>query len=204
MNTSKLVKISKVLDKVFKIVQTVLVSATIVSVIVLAVLTIVNAVDPDAVIGEDLHIVDAGAISIELAPDHAPDNDTILLYAWITALLAAIGVAIVFYMLRFIRNILKPMTEGNPFSPTIGNDIRKIAYLSLAMGIINNVLSLVETVSVVQILNLHPMPESSRIQSVSANFQVDLTFLAVFGILLLVSHIFRYGAELQRLSDETL
>ena len=35
-------------------------------------------------------------------------------------------------------------------------------------------------------------------------FSVDLTFLVYWAILLLLSYVFRYGEELQQLSDETL
>ena len=46
--------------------------------------------------------------------------------------------------------------------------------------------------------------KEGTIQSITANSQIDLTFLVVFFILLLVSYIFRYGEELQQQVDETL
>ena len=45
---------------------------------------------------------------------------------------------------------------------------------------------------------------SHKITHVGGMFQVDLTFLIYWAILLLLSYVFRYGEELQQLSDETL
>ena len=36
------------------------------------------------------------------------------------------------------------------------------------------------------------------------NFEFDLTFLVLWAVLTLTSYVFRYGEELQQLSDETL
>ena len=41
-------------------------------------------------------------------------------------------------------------------------------------------------------------------QDVGGVFQVDLTFVVYWAVLLLLSYIFRYGEQLQQLSDETL
>lgn len=48
------------------------------------------------------------------------------------------------------------------------------------------------------------LAQSEMIQSVNFTYRVNLWFLAGFFLLLLISHIFRYGSELQQLSDETL
>ena len=45
---------------------------------------------------------------------------------------------------------------------------------------------------------------SEKIVHIGSMFSVDLTFLIYWAILLLLSYVFRYGEELQQLSDETL
>ena len=45
---------------------------------------------------------------------------------------------------------------------------------------------------------------SEKIVHVDGMFRVDLTFLVYWAILLLLSYVFRYGEQLQQLSDETL
>ena len=45
---------------------------------------------------------------------------------------------------------------------------------------------------------------SEKIVHVDGMFTLDLAFLVYWAILLLLSYVFRYGEELQQLSDETL
>ena len=52
--------------------------------------------------------------------------------------------------------------------------------------------------------DLHLLLLSEKISHVEFMFVFDLSFLVVYGVLLLLSYIFRYGEELQQLSDETL
>ena len=57
---------------------------------------------------------------------------------------------------------------------------------------------------VVFIYDLPGLLVSEKITHVGGMFQVDLTFLIYWAILLLLSYVFRYGEQLQQLSDETL
>ena len=45
---------------------------------------------------------------------------------------------------------------------------------------------------------------SEKITHVGGMFQIDLTFLVYWAILMLLSYVFQYGEQLQQLSDETL
>ena len=45
---------------------------------------------------------------------------------------------------------------------------------------------------------------SEKITHVGGMFKIDLTFLIFWAILTLLSYVFRYGEDLQQLSDETL
>ena len=134
----------------------------------------------------------------------APDHNAFLLYAWIMTAAAVAIIAVVCYAIRIIRRILAPMTQGNPFHPTVGKEIRRLAFASLIIGVIQNIMSAVETLNMLRVFDLNTLFQNSQIQSVTANFRFDLGFLVVFFVLLLMSHIFTYGEELQKLSDETL
>ena len=52
--------------------------------------------------------------------------------------------------------------------------------------------------------DLHLLLLSEKITPVNFRYKIELGFLLVCAILLLLSYVFRYGEELQRLSDETL
>ena len=87
MNEMKMIKTAKGLDTFFKVLQRIIAVCMIVMVVVVGVLTVVNAINPDAVIGEDFHMVDIGPITVELAEELAPDNGAVLTYAWIAVAL---------------------------------------------------------------------------------------------------------------------
>lgn len=204
----KLMKTSKKLDTFFKVSQRIIKIAMIVAVGVVAVLTVANFVNPDAVIAEGYYSIDVGSVTINLTEAYSTeDNNMVLSYVWIVmGLAAAAGVAI-YYALGQVRKILQPMTEGNPFHPTVSTNIRKIAYVSIVLGVIANVVSFLQSfgaVAMIEKIKLLDYVKEGTIQSITANSQIDLTFLVVFFILLLVSYIFRYGEELQQQVDETL
>ena len=131
----------------------------------------------------------------------------VLSYVWIVMGFAAAAGVAVYYALGQVRKILQPMTEGNPFHPTVSTNIRKIAYVSIVLGVIANVVSFLQSfgaVAMIEKIKLLDYVKEGTIQSITANSQIDLTFLVVFFILLVVSYIFRYGEELQQQVDETL
>ena len=204
MNKEKMMKTARSLDTFFKVIRRIIAVSMIVAVCVIAVLTVVNWINPDAVIGEGFASVDLGPLTIELAPEYAPDNHTILLYSWIYIALGAICAAVIYYALGQIRQILRPMMQGDPFHASVSESIRRIGYVCLVLGVAQNVAGAVETVNVIRNFGLDRLVSGGQIVSVTANFSVDLTFLLVFFLLMLTSYIFRYGAELQKLSDETL
>lgn len=204
----KLMKTAKKLDTFFKVLQKIIKITMIVVVCVLGVLTIANMVNPDAIIGNGFYSVDIGPITIDLTESYSPeDNNMVLTYAWIEIGLVAIAVVAVYYALGQVRKILQPMSEGNPFHPTVSMNIRKVAYASIVLGVVANVASYIETfhaIKMIDSINLLEHVNEGTIQSITANFNIDLTFLVVFFILLLMSYIFRYGEELQQQVDETL
>ncbi len=204
MNKSKIIKTAKALDKLFRISRRIIFILAIVTVALLCILTIMNMVNPNSVIGSDFNIVHIGPLMLELAEEYAPNNNAILIYCWIVAAEAAAIIGVLCYSLGVIRKILAPMTQGNPFHPAVGKEIRKLAFASLAIGIIQNIMSVAEVLNVLNIFDLNALIQDSQVNSITSNFHLDLNFIVVFFVLLLISYIFHYGEELQKLSDETL
>ena len=204
MNEMKMIKTAKALDAFFKVIQRIVAAAMIVMVVAVGVLTVVNAILPDAVIGEDFHMVDIGPVTVELVEELAPDNNTILAYVWIAVALGLCGAGAAWWAFGCIRKILEPMKVGEPFHETVSKNIKKVAYAVLIWGVVVNVGKLLEISAALRFFNFDSLAAMGDIRSVTVNYQFDFTFLLVFFLLLLMSYIFRYGTELQRLSDETL
>lgn len=202
MQHQKMIKMAKVLGKVFGILQRLTVLCAAVAMILLSVFTIVNAVNPDFIAGADLGSVHIGALTFAFSGGMMPN--AILIYVWIMVVGAIAYIAVLYYVLGVFRRILKPMADGNPFAPFVSDEIRKLAFSGLAIGVISNLMTFMETLAAVRIFDLSSLLQSSQVQNVSVNFHFDATFVILFFVLLLVSYIFRYGEELQKLSDETL
>ncbi len=202
MKTQKMVKTAKALDKVFKILQRVVILCAIAAVIILSIFTAANVAAPDFIAGADSVNVSVGPLTLRLAEGAMPG--TILGYTWILVVGAIVYIAVMCYVLGVLRKMLRPMAEGNPFAPSVSREIRKLAFAGLAIGMIANVMSFVETFAAVRIFDLSSLLQNTRLRDVSVNFHFDITSVILFFVLLLLSYIFQYGEELQKLSDETL
>ena len=86
----------------------------------------------------------------------------------------------------------------------MSDNIKKVSYAVLVWGVIGNAGELLSISATLRYFDFEALVAAGEICSVTVNYQFDFTFLLVFFLLLLMSYIFRYGAELQRLSDETL
>lgn len=204
MNLDKLSTTARRLSVFFRVMQRILGISMIVILCVLAVLTIANHVNPSTVIGTELNVLDIGPITIELAEEHTPSNAAILRYAWAYAALGAAAAFGICLALAWVRRILAPMAQGQPFHPDTARYLKKLAWLSLALGVLYNIWQAVEAAVALRSFGLDKLMESGVIRSVTVNYTLEAGFLVIFFVLLLMSYLFSYGAELQKLSDETL
>lgn len=193
------------LDKVLEIAHIVfgaLAIACIVGVALIAAAYILK-LDP-SMIGTGYENFDIGFLELTVAESYAPDKWMILLQAAITL---AVSCRLMYDARRgvgYIREILHPMKEEKPFDSIVSTNLRKLARLSINLGILGNIITLSEQILTVFVYDLPGLLVSDKITHVGGMFQVDLTFLIYWAILLLLSYVFRYGEELQLLSDETL
>lgn len=204
MKNEKMIKTAKALERVFRILQCSIVICVAAGVFILGIFTVMYATNHDTIMGAAFRSVDIGALTFELTEDAAPSSRAILLCTWFSMTATIAFVLTLHYALGVFRRILKPMTEGNPFAPCISREIRKLAFASLAVGVIRNGTEFAETLGAARIFDLNRLLQNSQIRAVTVNSQFDMTFILAFFVLLLVSYIFRYGEELQKLSDETL
>jgi len=196
---------AKKLDKVLEIAHIVfgaLAIACIVGVALIAAAYILR-LDP-SMIGTGYENFDVGFLELTVAESYAPDKWMILLQAAITL---AVSCRLMYDARRgvgYIREILNPMKEEKPFDTIVSTNLKKLAKLSINLGILGNIIILSEQIMSVFVYDLPGLLISEKITQVGGMFNVDLTFLIYWAILLLLSYVFRYGEELQQLSDETL
>lgn len=196
---------AKKLDKVFEIVHIVLGALAIACIVGVALILVayIFKMDPE-MIGAGYENFDIGFLELQVSPNHAPNKWLVLLQGAITLL---VGCRLAYDGRRgvgYIREILHPMTEEKPFDTVVSTNLKKLAKLSINLGILYNIIILSEQIMTVFVYDLPSLLVSEKIIHVGGMFNVDLTFLIYWAILLLLSYVFRYGEELQQLSDETL
>lgn len=150
------------------------------------------------------NVLDFGAFELELAAKYVPDESRILLMKAADMAMGLVCAVISWFGVKCIRSILSPMREGLPFSGLVAPGLKKLAVLSLVLGIIVNITKAINIFLTMKCYGLPDLLISDAVTKVTVNFELDLSFIAVAAVLLLLSYIFRYGEELQQLSDETL
>lgn len=201
----KLTATAKKLDRVFEIVHIVLGALAVASVvfIVLIGLAYVLKWDPEF-IGTGYASFDVGFLELEIAEKYSPDKWLVLAQAAFTLV---VGCRLLYDARRGIgcvRAILQPMTQGQPFDGTVSLNLKKLAKISISLGILWNLISLSEQIMLLFVYDLPSLLISETVTHVSSQFQLNLTFVVYWVILMLLSYVFSYGQQLQQLSDETL
>ena len=193
------------LDKVFEIAHIVFGALAIACVVGVALIAVayVLKLDP-TMIGTGYENFDIGFLELTVAKDYAPDKWLVLLQAAITLLVSCRLMYEGRRGVGYIREILLPMKEEKPFDTIVSTNLKKLAKLSIVLGVLYNIIILSEQIISVFVYDLPALLISEKIIHVGGLFQIDLTFLIYWAVLLLLSYVFRYGEELQQLSDETL
>lgn len=196
---------AKKLDKVFEIAHIVLGALAIACIVGVALIAVAYLLKLDpAMIGTGYENFDIGFLELTVAQGYAPDKWLVLLQAAISLL---VGCRLMYEGRRgvgYIREILNPMKEEKPFDTIVSTNLKKLARLSITIGILYNIIILSEQLMAVFVYGLPGLLLSEKIVHVEGMFTLDLAFLVYWAILLLLSYVFRYGEELQQLSDETL
>ena len=196
---------AKKLDKILEIAHIVLGALAIGFLVCVALIAVayIFKLDP-SMIGTAYENFDIGFVELKIAEAYAPNKWLILLQAAVSLL---VGCRLMYDGRRgvgYIREILKPMIEEKPFDAIVSTNLKKLAKLSIVIGILFNIITLSEQIMMVFVYGLPDLLISEKIPHITASFQVDLTFLLYWAVLMLLSYVFQYGESLQQLSDETL
>ncbi len=202
MNQERLIGTAKKLDKILKVVQIVNIVAGIFVICGFLFLNMAYLINPENVNTADIIKISMGEFSMELATGAEMGID--LAYGWVNCVWTVALLAILWIGFRYVRKIMVPMMEGNPFDRSISDYLKKLSFLTLVYGIIGNMGAAMITSMKMNHYQLERLVDGKNILAIIPDYRLELGFLIVFFVFLLASYIFRYGAELQQLSDETL
>lgn len=201
----KLSSTAKKLDSLFRIAG-IFITIGIVSCIVgLAILAVGYFLKLELeMIGNNWNSLDLGFLELQVAESYVPSREVLLLQAAMEVVYTLLCLFFGHLSVKCIRNILQPMTVGQPFHSTVSINLRKLARYCIALGITGFLVEVLTRITTTIAFRLHELLLGEAITHVSYNYTFDLTFLLVAAVLYLLSYIFRYGEQLQQLSDETL
>ena len=117
---------------------------------------------------------------------------------------ACITLIIFLKLISSVRNILNEFVDGNIFKENMANHIMELSILSFTYGMFINVFNFINYRFIIDHSNFISLLESGKIINTQLSYTFDLSFIVLSAIIYLLSYIFRYGIELQQLSDETL
>ncbi len=202
-----LCKTAKTLDTVFKIIKILLAIACITSLAATALIGAALIFDMDMTkIGVSEPALILGEVRLDLAPGfEIPVMDS--LFYSLTELAMILVVSLFgFFAVKCIRGMLAPMTEGEPFRSVVARNLKKLAWLSIVYTAVRFFLDGLESFLFGHFFGdtVAKLIEGSGITHISYDIESDMSFLLVAGVLFLLSYVFRYAEELQKLSDETL
>ena len=199
----KLRKTAKALDTLFNITYRLSIIGIVFGCVMMAVMWILYLGDPDIL---DLLRpgLDFGGIRFTVADSVLPARNFGFWFLILSSIVSIAGLPVFCLMIRSIRGILQPMAAGQPFDESIAHHLKMLGWLVIANGIISISGNLILSGNLMAGYDLGALFLSDKILEVTTYQSYDLTFLIYALILFLLSSVFRYGTQLQQLSDETL
>ena len=199
---NKVMKISKTLNTIAGVVRTILKVAAII--IAVAVVMLILFTTHNGIWQNVDYTLQLGDVTLSLISDSTiPPEATRLL------ILCGLIFSIPFLLLsakcvHIVQDILNPMSQGKPFDRSVSDSLRKLSFIALIVGGIAEAGDM--ALSALQLYNvkLDTLFNPQTVSGYTVEHTLDTNFLILFGVLFLMSHVFRYGEELQQLSDETL
>lgn len=136
--------------------------------------------------------------------DAALQKDTMSMWLPLILLITAIFIFIIYKSIQTIESICTITMDHTPFDVRVSNHIKSLAKYILAGGIVFNILEVCRVMQFKQTINFDLLFNTKYVTQINFDIRLHLSFLVFATLIYLLSYIFRYGQELQQLSDETL
>lgn len=136
--------------------------------------------------------------------DTALHKDSMSMWLPLILLIIAILIFIIYKSIQTIESICKIAMDHTPFDLSVSNHIKNLAKYILAGGIVFNILEVCRVMYFKQIINFDLLFNPKYVTQIKFDIRIEFSFLIFAALIYLLSYIFRYGQELQQLSDETL
>ncbi len=201
----KLISTARKIDIVFKIAEIMLKIAFVACLVCAVIITAAGLFDlPAEMIGTGDLLLEFGPLTLTVADVYAPDFDSMLIQVAAMLVLGAGCSFIGILCVKAIRAILAPMKDGKPFASETSKNLRKLGWLSLILGAAVQVMEAISLLTLFIVQKMDTLLISDKITHVNVNISFDPSFLIIPAVFFLLAYVFKYGEQLQTLSDETL
>ena len=201
----KLISTARKIDIVFKIAEIMLKIAFVACLVCAVIITAAGLFDlPAEMIGTGDLLLEFGPLTLTVADAYAPDFDSMLIQVAAMLVLGAGCSFIGILCVKAIRAILAPMKDGKPFASETSKNLRKLGWLSLILGAAVQVMVAISLLTLFILQKMDTLLISDKITHVNVNISFDPSFLIIPAVFFVLAYVFKYGEQLQTLSDETL
>ena len=193
----KMKQSANLLYKFFNVFFWLTIAATCVLVVASVVLLILN-IPPET--------LEIGIITFDLNTDAVNFNNFKLKFLMITQMLSAI-VSCVFavFICKKLKDILRPIKNGEPFMDSAGKNVRRLGNIMLIFGIASAIAQIVSAIALgIFMSDYGHIFTNDYILSCGIMNKFDISWVIGALFMYLLGFIFDYGKQLQELSDETL
>ena len=198
----KLTRTSRVIDGFVKAFRGICFGFAIAAVVLLAVELVMPQAQFEKFMTMSDMMVDFGVVEVHTAREltlHGPVRMTVALML----ACAAIALALAAWGLNLLHRVLVPMREGRPFDGSVSVTLRKLGWVTLFGGLGVELLSWAVSMLELRLYDFSEIFLPEVVTGYTVNVPLGGALIAPV-VILLLSHVFKYGEQLQKLSDETL
>lgn len=199
----KLSKISKKVDTILKVVYWMLIVASAFVVVVFGLFAFIPGMAESPMHGN--WILNIGNLELTLSKEMSQGIPFIRTETIVNMFTVAVIATFFCYGIKVLRKIMEPMKQEQPFVGTVSDNLKKLGWVIIIGSVVIGITSSIGCAMIYAEYNIYEMLLSDKVVEVSADFSaVDLKSVLLGALVLLLSHVFRYGEELQQQADETL
>lgn len=198
----KLMKTSKTVDTILKVVYKIMQVAGIILLVSIGICIVAQFVDklPMA----ELTSVSVSDVELTFKEPMLIDSSKAVIEMVVTLVVALLVIGITCYMIQLLRKVLAPMIVGQPFDGTVSKNIKKLGIAVIVNGLAIDIAESVMSSMAFYMYDIAELILSDNISKIMVNSEVSLDSILVGVLVIMLSHVFHYGEQLQQQADETL
>ena len=198
----KLMKTSKTVDTILKVVYKILQVAGIIVFVGIGICIVAQFTDALPI--SELAAVTVGDVELTFKEPQMIDSTYAVIEMSVTMVLALIVIAVTCYMIKMLRNVLAPMILGQPFNGTVSGNMKKLGIAVIVSGLVLDIAESAISNFAFYMYDIAELILSDNISKITVNSEISLDSVLVGVLVIMLSYVFRHGEELQQQADETL